>query len=234
MIASAAILLQSVQIAGGGTLLTPAEVRAILSANGTPQTGNTSEHIGVLPDLSAAIPATRVCGNNRRDALEVCEDGNTTDGDGCSARCNSDERCGNSITDTAVGEQCDDGNETGGDGCSATCRSNETCGNGALDGAQGELCDDGNTTAGDGCSADCRSVEVCGNGILDAARGEQCDDANTTAGDGCDADCTPTPEGPGGALPGGPLALPGCSESAPGAPWLLLVLVGVRGRRGKN
>jgi MYXO-CTERM domain-containing protein len=117
-------------------------------------------------------------------AGEVCDDGNTTGGDGCSANCLSTEICGNGILDP--GEACDDGNTTGGDGCSADCTSDESCGNGILD--PGEACDDGNATDGDGCSADCSSDESCGNGILDP--GEACDDGNTTDGDGCSADCS--------------------------------------------
>lgn len=38
---------------------------------------------------------------------ESCEDGNTVNGDGCSAICQL-EYCGNAILD--VGEECDDGN----------------------------------------------------------------------------------------------------------------------------
>ncbi len=46
---------------------------------------------------------------------EVCDDGNTESGDGCSADCTSDESCGNGITD--VGEDCD-----GEDWCTDDCR----------------------------------------------------------------------------------------------------------------
>ncbi len=64
------------------------------------------------------------CGDGRIGPIEVCDDGNTTSGDGCSPDCRSDETCGNGIVDLQVGEQCDDG-ETGGglshDGCSSGC-----------------------------------------------------------------------------------------------------------------
>jgi cysteine-rich repeat protein len=127
------------------------------------------------------------CGNGTREGVEVCDDGNTTGGDGCSADCLSTETCGNGYLDGVKGEVCDDGNTTGGDGCSADCRSNETCGNGTVD--PEEVCDDGNVRSGDGCSADCRSDETCPNGYVDTAVGETCDDGNTVGGDGCDAFC---------------------------------------------
>jgi len=39
------------------------------------------------------------CGDGVIDPGEVCDDGNVTDGDGCSADCHSDETCGNGIID---------------------------------------------------------------------------------------------------------------------------------------
>jgi cysteine-rich repeat protein len=59
---------------------------------------------------------------------EQCDDGNTTSGDGCSARCTS-EICGSGVLD--VGEDCDDGNTEAGDGCSSTCEW-EFCGDGVV------------------------------------------------------------------------------------------------------
>jgi cysteine-rich repeat protein len=129
------------------------------------------------------------CGDGTAEGPEVCDDGNTAGGDGCSADCLSDETCGNGVTDGPAGEACDDGNAVSGDGCSADCRSNETCGNGIADGAAGEVCDDGNTAGGDGCSSDCFSDESCGNGTIDDAAGEVCDDGNAVGGDGCSGDC---------------------------------------------
>jgi cysteine-rich repeat protein len=127
------------------------------------------------------------CGNGTLEGAEVCDDGNTSSGDGCSADCLSDETCGNGYLDVATGEQCDDGNNVSGDGCSGDCLSDETCGNGVQD--PGEVCDDGNVRSGDGCSGDCQSDETCGNGYVDTATGETCDDGNTVGGDGCDAFC---------------------------------------------
>ncbi|MFT3766682.1 MAG: DUF4215 domain-containing protein [Minicystis sp.] len=97
-----------------------------------------------------------VCGNNKVETGEQCDDGNTLNGDGCSASCQTEPggpMCGNNKVET--GETCDDGNNIGGDGCSATCQTEvpATCGDGHLD--TGEQCDDGNKTPGDGCENDC-------------------------------------------------------------------------------
>jgi cysteine-rich repeat protein len=57
------------------------------------------------------------CGNGILDATEQCDDGNNTDGDGCSATCQT--VCGDG---KLLGkEECDDGNTKDGDGCSAAC-----------------------------------------------------------------------------------------------------------------
>ena len=172
-----------------------------------------------VPNASRVALDGPVCGNGVIDPGEVCDDGNTIGGDGCSADCTSDETCGNGVID--IGEQCDDGNTIACDGCSADCTSDETCGNGVIDTCKGETCDDGNNRSGDGCSATCQSNESCGNGVVDTAAGEQCDtsgvqtatcetdcklpkcgdgilnklageecdDGNTTSGDGCDDKC---------------------------------------------
>src|SRR5689334_6431147 len=84
------------------------------------------------------------CGDAHIDPGEACDDGNTTDGDGCSADCKSDETCGNGRVDTTVGEVCDDPLKKDAAGkllCSANCRSDETCGNGIVDTEAGEVCD---------------------------------------------------------------------------------------------
>jgi cysteine-rich repeat protein len=138
------------------------------------------------------------CGDGHvsTDRGEVCDDGNTQDGDGCSADCESTEVCGNGVIDAAIEEQCDDKNTRDGDGCSSKCRF-EQCGNRVLD--QQEVCDDGNALPGDGCNADCTSNEACGNGITDNEPDgpihEDCDPvdvfpAPATDSDACDSDCT--------------------------------------------
>lgn len=63
------------------------------------------------------------CGNDRLDRIEdeVCDDGDQTDGNGCSADCKSVEVCGNGTIDllnpSKVPEQCDDANSLSHDGC---------------------------------------------------------------------------------------------------------------------
>ena len=68
-----------------------------------------------------------LCGNGTLEpAFEECDDGNSDDGDGCSAVCTIEE-CGNDILD--YGEECDDGGNIDCDGCSAACLE-EFCGDG--------------------------------------------------------------------------------------------------------
>jgi len=61
------------------------------------------------------------CGNGElQEALgEECDDGNTVDGDGCSADCRL-EYCGDGIINN-IDEECDDGNNVDGDSCSSSC-----------------------------------------------------------------------------------------------------------------
>ena len=79
------------------------------------------------------------CGNGKWEAynLEVCDDGDNDNGDGCNSACEVETRwtctqevnatsvctyvaCGNGFLDP--GEQCDDSNIIDGDGCSSTCQ----------------------------------------------------------------------------------------------------------------
>ena len=79
-----------------------------------PQGSDRSLEPPVVDDQGAAL-----CGNGEIDLSEVCDDGNTLSGDGCSADCESDETCGNGQVD--LGELCDDGGDVGevlGDFCS--------------------------------------------------------------------------------------------------------------------
>lgn len=114
------------------------------------------------------------CGDGAVEGSEVCDDGDTDAGDGCSATCTVES-----------GWSCDGADPT-------VC--SEVCGNGVQ--TSGEACDDGGTTAGDGCSATC-TVETsgtCGDSVVYAnppgsGTAEECDDGGTTPGDGCDASC---------------------------------------------
>jgi cysteine-rich repeat protein len=81
---------------------------------------------------------TPICGSGSIDTGEVCDDGNTSDGDGCSADCSTIE----------LGYTC----PTAGSPCAPI-----VCGDGVREGA--EVCDDGNAIDADGCSADCSTIE---------------------------------------------------------------------------
>jgi fibro-slime domain-containing protein len=130
------------------------------------------------------------CGDGFRAPDEACDDGNATDGDGCSADCRTVDpayvcvpegkpchriaRCGDGIT--VIPELCDDGNMTAGDGCSPTCKlepgwkcsgspskcSHTTCGDKVVEGT--ESCDDGNALPFDGCAANCQNEPQCKTG----------------------------------------------------------------------
>ena len=120
-----------------------------------------------------------VCGNGVIDLVENCDDGNTTDGDGCSSACVREPHWTCPMVDKP-------------------CVHDVVCGDGMIEGT--EACDDGNTTGGDGCAADCTlecgwecpagtdcRAAKCGDGKV--AGKEQCDDGNNTDGDGCSALC---------------------------------------------
>ncbi|MDG2304672.1 MAG: DVUA0089 family protein [Candidatus Binatia bacterium] len=129
----------------------------------------------------------RQCGNTEVGYDEVCDDGNTDDGDYCSFDCRRETSiCGDS--QTGADEACDDGNTSDGDYCSADCRvETAVCGDSQV--GPGEVCDDGNTNDEDYCRSDCQRITaVCGD--TDIGPGEACDDGDTADGDYCNADCT--------------------------------------------
>ena len=140
---------------------------------------------GTIPTFDAGPSETEVdsgwdpavCGNGILED-EACDDGNTNDGDGCSATCTTED-----------GWDCTDG----------PCET--ICGDGLILGD--ELCDDGNTETETecpynisectACNATCSEVvtlngRLCGDNTLDPE--ELCDDGNTDDGDGCSAICT--------------------------------------------
>ena len=64
-----------------------------------------------------------VCGDGvlNTQAGEVCDDGNTDEGDGCDGLCqNVTAVCGDGLVE--LPETCDDGNVADGDGCDASCQ----------------------------------------------------------------------------------------------------------------
>ncbi len=127
----------------------------------------------------ASLPGV-VCGDGVLASGEACDDGNDSDGDGCTTACAVEEgytcggepstcatSCGDGVT--SGDEACDDGNTVDGDGCNAGCGEehgfdcggtpsicSSSCGDGLV--ASDENCDDGNVLSGDGCG-DC-AVEI--------------------------------------------------------------------------
>ena len=135
--------------------------------------------------LAHAGPQT-LCGDGTVEGTELCDDGNTAPGDGCSATC-IPELCGDGVLEPDT-EECDDGNTVALDGCSPACACEAgQCGDGVVNAQCGEVCDDGNTAAGDGCDASCQLESTCGDGLIEVP--EVCDDGNTASGDGCRGDC---------------------------------------------
>ena len=160
------------------------------------------------PDLCEAAD---VCGNGALEGAELCDDGNVTSQDGCSADCSElddlPDGTGCSAHRQCASGRCDTRNHR-------VCEPPNRCGNGAVEGS--EACDDGDVISGDGCSATC-VFEVgagpctdgvqcvtgecdlaavppvcvappgCGNNVLEVNEG--CDDGNTLPDDGCNSVC---------------------------------------------
>ncbi len=118
-----------------------------------------------------------ICGNGTLEYSEGCDDGNTTDGDGCNSTClvESIEEIGDCrlgdcpppVSCTPGSANCPACNTTSpGATGDASCASGlcnpdgfcQDCGDGNLDGFEG--CDDTNNDAADGCSATCL-IESC-------------------------------------------------------------------------
>lgn len=147
------------------------------------------------------------CGDGILSVRERCDDGNTSNGDGCSNRCDNEPGyacagepsvcaavCGNGVVN--AGEECDDGDTDVGDGCDGRCRVEPgyacpatlpcaaSCGDGLLN--PGEACDDGDALGGDGCSASCqveRGFDCVGTPSVCLAR---CGDGTLDPGELCD------------------------------------------------
>jgi cysteine-rich repeat protein len=103
----------------------PEDARHACTNAALPDGASCREQTGRCYD-GACVPIA--CGDELVDpgegpavAAEMCDDGNTVSGDGCSADCRSDESCGNGVVDPVTNEVCDDGNAFSNDGCDVTC-----------------------------------------------------------------------------------------------------------------
>jgi cysteine-rich repeat protein len=145
-----------------GDLVTPPIGDGYLDPSVTSELNDTLEEFNSVGPEDCE-PEEPVCGDGELDDGEECDDGNNTDGDGCSATCTIEEPpppepfCGDGELDE--GEECDDGNNTDGDGCSEECDiegPEPVCGNGIVE--PGEQCDDGNTDDNDSCNNACMII----------------------------------------------------------------------------
>jgi cysteine-rich repeat protein len=148
-----------------------------------------------------APPPAPVCGNAMVEMGEECDDGNTTNGDGCSSECKY-EYCGDGIVQTSLGEQCDDGGYRNDDGCDMFCQIERppTTDAGVPPPPPPDAPPPPPTDAPPPpppptdappppppTDAPPPPPGVCGNGVVNA--GEECDDANTRNNDGCSSEC---------------------------------------------
>lgn len=136
------------------------------------------------PECFMLEPSGPACGDGEiNQDTEICDDGNSLPGDGCSGACLVE----NYWECPTVGEPC---------------VLTFACGDGELN--PGEVCDDRNVVDMDGCSGDCLMQDTsyvckegepctllykCGDGRVNGS--EECDDgqATPTDGDGCDQSC---------------------------------------------
>ena len=183
--------------------------------NGQPCTmGMQCDSLVCDPVMMVCEPAN-TCGNGVREGTEVCDDGNTTNGDGCEASClltngemctmdnqcdsgNCDNTtnpgicepvvgCGNNIVN--AGEGCDDGNTANGDGCNAQCNIENgfPCNQTPPGDVDDASCQSGVCDTTGGQPGTCEPANVCGNSVREGT--EICDDGNVTNGDGCESTC---------------------------------------------
>lgn len=130
---------------------------------------------------SAVQSDDAVCGDGVTDtSAEECDDGNTTNGDGCSDACLFEGS-----------DACEYACDTSGASCSTDSDCEETCTDGECS-ISGDSCatDDGSDCpyfSGDTCEISSTGT-CCGDGIV-ASGVEECDDGNFVSGDGCSASC---------------------------------------------
>jgi len=138
-----------------------------------------SDALGATCSTRCIIP---FCGNGVLEVGEMCDDGNTSDADGCTSQCRYNV-CGDGYVWASI-EMCEYESPWDRGTCRYDCGQNVSiCGNGTVD--LGESCDAGeernNDEVDNPCRSDCQP-QRCGDGIVDA--GEACDRQQ-----GCAPDC---------------------------------------------
>ena len=129
-------------------------------------------------DTGVDVRMIRLCGNGVLDPGEQCDDGNRTNGDGCSATCQIEAGwqcsipgqlcipCGTNGCDAGPVGHCGDGIVETGEECD--------CGDGTIPVPGGCVGPNNDTTYG-GCTTGCTWGRRCGDGVVQANHGEQCD-----------------------------------------------------------
>ena len=173
-------------------------------APGTPLGQGASCATGKFCVAGNCVPGS--CGDGVVESPEECDDGNSTNGDGCdndckfsclstdpTRNCTPADACAGQGTCSSMhtctpGTPLGDGTACGPSGMMEICKAGicipPKCGNGVID--PGEQCDPPNGTT---CSATCQLITpvVCGDGKIGGT--EQCDDGNLFDLDGCDSTC---------------------------------------------
>jgi cysteine-rich repeat protein len=101
---------------------------------------DTSPPEDTAPPPEDTAPPEAVCGNNKKEGSEECDDGNTVSETACTYGTPSCDACNADCSETLM-------------------LAGSYCGDGTVD-ADNETCDDGNTTDGDGCSSSC-NIQSC-------------------------------------------------------------------------